>query len=170
MNRRRLLLIAAIWLATVITASTATWAVISATGAKVGQTIPLSAPPSWATTPTSAATPSPSSSLTPNQGSSTTHPTSGPHTTKPTQSRPPTKEPTKTVTRSWSGEAGTVTASCTGSAISLVSAVPSVGYRVHVEREGSRELAVEFESSGSEEHEAHLKAYCSDGVPTFRTD
>lgn len=169
MNRRRLLLIAAVWLATVITASTATWAVISATGTKVGQGIPLNAPPSWATTPTDAVTPS--SSVTPSHAPSTTQPTSAPHTTKPTHSRPPaTKEPAETITRSWSGEAGTVTASCTGSAISLVSAVPAVGYRAHVETEGTRTLEIEFESTGREGHETHLKASCSEGVPTFRTD
>lgn len=167
MNRRRLLLIAALWLATVITASTATWAVISATGTKVGQTIPLSAP-SRAATPNGTA--QPSASETPSHAPSTSPTTSAPHTTKPTHSRPPaTEEPAETITRSWSGEAGTVTASCTGSAISLVSAVPAVGYRVHVERDGSRELSIEFESTAGEDHEAHLKASCSEGAPSFRT-
>ncbi len=169
MNRRRLLLIAALWLATVLTASTATWAVISATGAKVGQTIPLSAPPSMAYTPSTAATPN--ASATPSHAPSTVAPTSGPHTTKPTHARPSTsQEPAQTISRSWSGEAGTVTASCTGSAISLVSAVPSVGYRVHVDTEGTRSLEIEFESTSRDGHEVKLKASCSDGVPTFRND
>ncbi|MCE1173897.1 MAG: hypothetical protein LWW77_04720 [Propionibacteriales bacterium] len=169
MNRRRLLLIAAIWLATVITASTATWAVISATGTKVGQTIPLSAPASWAATPSAAGTPS--SSATPSHAPSSASPTSGSHpSTKPTHSRTTaTDEPAETISRSWSGEAGTVTASCTGSAISLVSAVPSVGYRVHVERNTSS-LEIEFESTSRDGHETHLKASCTDGVPTFRND
>lgn len=169
MNRRRLLLIAAIWLATVITASTATWAVISATGTKVGQTIPLSAPPPMASTYPSvpSSTPSPEPTHTPSVTAPTT---SKPHT-KPTQSRPSASESeAQTIRGSWSGEAGTVTAACTGSAISLVSAVPSGGYRVHVEGSGTRVLEIEFESSAGEDHEAHLKAWCADGTPTFRTD
>lgn len=168
MNRRRLLLIAAIWLATVITGSTATWAVISATGTKVGQTIPLSAPASMASTHSAVPTSTPSSQ--PTQTPSATASTSSKPNTKPTQSRPSTtKTATQTIRGSWSGEAGTVTASCTGSAISLVSAVPAVGYRVHVEREGTRELEIEFESAAGEEHEAHLKASCAGGTPSFRT-
>jgi hypothetical protein len=166
MNRRRLLLIAAVWLATVVIASSATWAVISATGTRVGQSIPLSAPPSVASNPT----PAPSTaSATPN--ATPTKAATTPTTAKPSHSRP-TSDPSQeqTVTGSWSGEAGTVTASCTGSVVSLVSAVPAVGYRAQVDGGGSRPLEVEFESSAGEDHEAHLKVSCADGKPVFRRD
>jgi hypothetical protein len=164
-NRRRLLLFAAIWVATVVTASTATWAVISATGAKVGQSIPMSAPT------TEGPSMEPTSSTTPHSSTEPSATSTASKSSEPTHSRPSiTTVGTPTITRSWSGEAGTVTASCTGSTVSLVSAVPAVGYRAHADGSGTRQLEVEFESAEGEDHETHLKVWCDSGAPVFRRD
>lgn len=157
-------MIASLWLATVAGASTVTWGVISVTGTQVGQTTPvaqqvISAHPSG--TPTSGH-PSPPSTTHPSKPHASTSPTS--HRTTDEPAPPPTTE-------TWSGEQGKVTASCTGNAISLVSAMPNVGYRVQVEKEGGRILAIEFEATdGSEDYEAHLKATCEDGTPIFHRE
>ncbi|MBU4186594.1 MAG: hypothetical protein L6256_03420 [Propionicimonas sp.] len=169
MNRRQPLAIALIWLATVAGASTLTWGVISSTGASVGENVPLSAatvslPPATQTpTGTSA---SPNSSQT---GPSATSKTTG----KPSNSPTSTKPTPATKTASWSGSPGKVTASCKGSAVSLVSAIPNDGYKVQTEREGTKLLEVEFEKTGSgedEDGEVHLKISCTDGAPVFRRD
>jgi hypothetical protein len=171
-NRRQPLVIASIWLATVAGASTLTWGVISATGASVGETVPLSAatislPTATQTTAETGESPSPSQT----HPSSTSKPTHKP-TTKPSSSPTSTNPTPATKTGSWSGAAGEVIASCTGSVISQSSARPNDGYKVKREGEGTQ-LSVEFERTGSGEDDAgevHLKISCSDGVPVFRRD
>ncbi|MFZ0529740.1 MAG: hypothetical protein WAL91_04285 [Propionicimonas sp.] len=69
--------------------------------------------------------------------------------------------------RSWRGTAGWVTASCTGTQISLGTAVPAVGYAVEVAERGPRRLRLEFERSDSESGQVKLEATCVDGVPHF---
>lgn len=162
------MIVASVWVATVAGASTLTWAVISATGTQVGQTIPIAQPQLSATAASPSGYPSqpePSHSSKPSATSSKPRPSS----TKTSEHPAPPPQPTLTGT--WSGDAGKVTASCKGGEISLVSAVPSVGFRVQVEKEGARELAIEFEATdGYENDETHLKATCTDDGPTFRRD
>jgi hypothetical protein len=170
-NRRQPLIFALIWLVTVAGASTLTWGVISSTGAKVGQPVPVSAATvSVPSATSSGASASPSSGSTNTSsakptGSTTTRPTKDPTSAKPTSA---------TKTGSWSGAAGTVTAACKGSAVSLVRAIPNDGYRVQSEHDGTQVLEIEFERTGSREDdesgEVHLKISCSDGTPVFRRD
>mgnify|MGYP000146844644 CR=1 FL=1 len=162
------MIVASIWLATVASASTLTWAVISATGTQVGQTASvaqdqLSSSTSSTSSPSADHSEAPSHSPKPSATSSKPRPSS----TK-TSSQP---APQPALTGTWSGDAGKVTASCSSGEISLVSAVPSVGFRVQVEKESARLLAIEFEATdGYEEDETHLKATCTDDGPSFRRD
>lgn len=166
MTRRTPLWIAVIWLATVAGAATLTWTVISAAGTQVGQIPPVDpgisisvTTPGGATSKASAA-----ASRTPTTVATST-------SAKPATPTDPTGKPSSYV-GSWSGAPGRVIARCTGSAVSLVSAIPNDGYRVQTEYEGTKQLVVEFESA--EEHgedegdEAHLLVSCSQSHPVFR--
>jgi hypothetical protein len=83
-----------------------------------------------------------------------------PHSEAPRTSAPQAR------TRTWEGPPGTVTVRCEGDGISLLSASPSNGYRIEVDR-GSEEIEVHFKSST---REYQVKARCSDGTPTFRAE
>ena len=164
MTRRTPLLIAVIWLVTVIGAATLTWTVISAAGTQVGQ-IPrvdsaVNASPS--TTATSVA----STTVTPKAAQTLTP---VPHSSKGTTNPAPD---TSSYAGSWSGAPGKVIARCTGSIVSLVSAIPNDGYRVKTEHEGDQQIVVEFESShdqpDDDADEAHLAISCTNGHPVFR--
>ena len=78
------------------------------------------------------------------------------------------------MTETWTGQVGKVTASCRAGAVALISAVPNVGYRAQVGREGTRLLKVEFEKTGDagddEDGEVHLSVTCEDGSPSFRRE
>jgi len=73
--------------------------------------------------------------------------------------------------QSWSGNAGRVTATCTGDAISLDAATPNVGYFLRVHDRGPERLRVDFESkdndSDGDEGEVIVVATCVDGRPDF---
>lgn len=129
MTGRRLWMIPLIWVVTVAGASTLSWTVISAAGARVGQ--PVAVPPA-----ASAETSLPH----PNQAS-----------------------------RTWTGRGGRLTATCAGEAISLGTAVPTVGYWVKVYDPGPETLRVDFESTDPDDHsEVRIGASCQDGSPEFR--
>lgn len=158
-------MIAVIWLATVAGAATLTWTVISAAGTQVGQIPPVSPEIDGTATPTPSGSASPAPS--PHRTATTDATSSTP--VKPATSAPP-KPPS--YVGSWSGPQGKVIARCTGTAVSLVSAIPNDGYRVKTEHEGTQQLVVEFESAGeSDDHdgdEAHLLVTCSQSRPVFR--
>lgn len=83
----------------------------------------------------------------------------------------PSAAPGQAVT-SWSGKVGKITAACTGDAIRLETAVPSLGYRVEVYEHGPERLHVEFEANEAEDEEGEGKevrilASCVDGSPAF---
>lgn len=84
---------------------------------------------------------------------------------------PARKEPARsdrTVTRTWVGAAGRVTASCTGAKVALGSASPSNGWRVEVGNRGPEEVEVKFEQQRSEGAEIHVGARCGAGEPRFQ--
>lgn len=68
---------------------------------------------------------------------------------------------------SWSGDGGRLTARCLGDAISLVTAVPDVGYSVDIGKRGPDELRVVFESRAVGA-ETKVSATCDGGEPLFR--
>ena len=69
------------------------------------------------------------------------------------------------VSRTYSGSAGRVTVSCTGSAAAMESASPSGGWSMAVEKEGPEEVEVVFGhgSDGS----VTVQAHCAGGAPVF---
>jgi hypothetical protein len=162
-------LIALIWLLTVAGASTLTWGVISSAGAKVGPVTTIAAGATASSglpsddRPTASTAPTATSA-----SSSSTKPSS-----KPTTSKPSDTPTAKTATETWTSQVGKVTASCRGSVVALISAVPSDGYRAQVDKEGTKLLKVEFERTGygdDEDSELHLVVTCIDGNPSFRHD
>ncbi len=74
-----------------------------------------------------------------------------------------------TVTRTWLGDAGRVSASCTGSRVALGSASPANGWRVEVDKRGPEEVEVTFEQ-GDGGPEVRVRARCVSGAPQFRVD
>ena len=73
----------------------------------------------------------------------------------------PPAPPAAVTSKTFSLVGGTVTFSCTGSAISLVSAVPNGGFSVETEREdGNQEIKVKFESDA---HRSEIRASCVAG-------
>ncbi len=80
------------------------------------------------------------------------------HSPQPAQAAAPTSS-----SQMFSLVGGTVTFSCTGDVISLVSATPNRGFRVETETEaenGVQQIKVEFESAA---HESEIKAACAGG-------
>lgn len=75
---------------------------------------------------------------------------------------PPTAAaPPATSMQSFSLVGGNVTFSCTGSSISLTSAVPAAGFRMETESEdGATQIDVKFESDS---HKSEIKAACAGG-------
>ncbi len=75
----------------------------------------------------------------------------------------PTPAAPTTSSRTFSLVGGTVTFSCTGDVISLVSATPNSGFNVETKTEaehGVQQIKVEFESAT---HESEIKAACAGG-------
>lgn len=170
MTRRTPLLIAVIWLATVIGAATLTWTVISAAGTQVGQIPRVDSAVN--PTPSVTATPAASATAPPKQTQALTP---VPHSSKSATTSAPGPYPapdTPSYAGSWSGAPGKVIARCTGSSVSLVSAIPNDGYRVKTEREGDQLIVVEFEHSSDQPDgdadDVHLAISCADGHPIFR--
>jgi hypothetical protein len=92
----------------------------------------------------------------------------------PTSAKPTATTTPTTLRGSWSGAAGKVVASCTGTTVRLVSAIPTDGYKVQSDGSGGTLLEVEFEQAGTHEDdeggETHLKVSCNAGAPAFRRD
>lgn len=76
---------------------------------------------------------------------------------------PPTAAPAPTTSsRTFSLVGGTVTFTCTGSRISLDSAVPATGFQAETGTEdGGQEIEIRFESDS---HRSEIKAACSGGM------
>lgn len=73
-------------------------------------------------------------------------------------------------TKTWSGRAGKLTATCNGESIAVESAVPSVGFWVKVYDQGPERLRVDFEATGGgddDSRETRIVATCVDGSPVF---
>ena len=67
----------------------------------------------------------------------------------------------------WQGEAGEVTAACSGTAVTLVAAQPEDGVTVHVLEKGPARLVVAFDTGGSARGAVRVEAVCRDGRPSF---
>jgi len=73
----------------------------------------------------------------------------------------PAASPAAVMSKTFNLVGGTVTFSCSGSAISLVSAVPNSGFSVETEREdGNQEIKVKFESDA---HKSEIQTSCVGG-------
>ena len=140
MNRRSLVLGAIAWVLVVSVGATAVWWVISRAGAGVAGELPVPT-----TTPQVEAS----------------SPPSDPGTPSPTEAGP--------VTRTWRGAAGSVAASCSDAAVSLVEARPASGWRVEVDDTGPGLVRVELETA-DERSRVRVEAACRDGVPVFEVD
>jgi hypothetical protein len=69
--------------------------------------------------------------------------------------------------RTTSVRGGIATVSCTGDAISLVSAHPNDGYKLTIDKSGPEHVELTF--TGSRER-IELRARCSDGRPRWTVD
>ncbi len=181
MSRRMLMGGLAMWLGVILVGSGITWLVIDQVGRSVvtdhsalADPAPRGPEGTSATSRTASPTPKPAAKRTarPTKSpsapqSSATAPTETPKPAGSTRSQEPA--PPRTVTRTWSGPAGRVTVSCSGSRATLMSASPSDGWRVEVEKRGPVEVEVSFSQSG-EGGESHVHADCSGGQPQFKVE
>lgn len=131
------------------------------------------------TTPTASATPRPSTTA-PGEGPSPTDAATGGPTGRPSSTQapttssdpgvpapPPAPEPAPaTEARTWAVAGGTVAASCSGAAITLLYATPQDGWTVEVGSAGPEQVEVELSRDGQE---TKVRATCVDGVPTQTT-
>ena len=69
--------------------------------------------------------------------------------------------------RSWQGVAGTVTAACEASRITLQSVTPNNGWAFAVGDRGPENVEVELTSRGEGEQQTHVRAACVGGEPRF---
>jgi hypothetical protein len=162
-KRPTLLMLGVIWLAVVVVASAVTWVVIDSAGRDVlspaqAEELPVGGVTSGPD-PTRGPRESPSPSSTPSDS-----PSSSPTDT------PSTSTPVVPQVRSWQGAAGAVTARCEGRAISLVSASPSNGWAIEVDKRGPREVRVELETGGDDELRTRVRGRCVGGAPRFEVD
>ena len=168
------------WIAVVIAGSALTWLAINRAGDQVSSAAdaeatqpvvvgrvdaPPSARPSAKPTakPTAKPSPSPTSTRT---AAPTTTPTSAP-TPRVAPSRPRTTAPSRSETRTWTGAAGFVTVSCTGSVARLQAASPNDGWSVERGDEAGDHVEVKFERDGVE---VQVQALCVGGIPQFRAE
>ena len=102
---------------------------------------------------------------TPSAPTSTPHPASatpGRSTTHPAAPSSPT-----VATTTWSGEAGTVTVSCTGSTARVKGASPADGWHVEVDHGVGSEVEVTFHRN---ESEVQVKGTCVGGSPRLEAE
>ncbi len=186
MKRRTVLTGLLVWTLVVAAVSAVTWAVIDAAGQDLlagGNLVTDAAPAVTATTaaagpttgesprdgrsrrprprPTAESTPPPSVTAVP----SSQAPHRPPASAETRSTAPRTSAPTGR-NRTWEGPPGVVSVRCDGAQISLLSASPSNGYRIEVDK-GSQEIEVHFEGSA---REYQVKARCSSGTPAFRVE
>ncbi len=171
----RRLAMAGLWVLVVTAVASLTWFVIGRAGREVG--VAQVALPAGSTVVATSAAPSPSTRAKPSPTESdeptpTRRPSTPPpprHTSSPSTPKPqPTVSAPATVRATFSTNGGTVTASCTGSTVKLVSATPRDGYRLHEQVDGGV-LEVSFTSGfgeGDGDNEAvELHIGCQAGAP-----
>lgn len=118
-----------------------------------------------------AAAPSPTA-VAPSPPAPTTSPSARPSpavsvpVSRPTAGPPPPSAPAP-IARTWPVTGGTVAASCTGGAISLLYATPADGWTVEVGSAGPERVEVELRQPGLE---TKVVALCSGGVPQHTVD
>jgi len=166
------------WIAVVIAGSALTWLAINRAGDQVssaGDTeatqpvvvgrvdAPPSAPPSRKPTADATAKPSPSAT---SSRTAAPAPTPSP-TPRAAPSTPRAPAPSRSETRTWTGTAGFVTVSCTGSVARLQAASPNDGWSVERGDEAGDHVEVKFERDGVE---VQVQALCVGGVPQFRAE
>lgn len=117
--------------------------------------------PTTAPVPTTSATPEPSAT-TPGESPSPAD-TSTP--ADPVPPPPPQPGPAAQA-RTWAVTGGTVAASCSGAAITLLYATPQDGWTVEVGSAGPEQVEVELSRDGQE---TKVRATCVGGVPTQTT-
>lgn len=152
------------WVLSTVLAAGVAWAAVGAVGRgpTSGDDV-LSQADAEAALEARRATASASPTATPTDGPG--DPTGPTATPDPTPTAPPTTEPTTppdAVVRTWPVSGGTVSASCTGAAISLLYATASDGWAYEVKDQGPEHIEVELESG---EAETHVRAVCVGGVP-----
>jgi hypothetical protein len=148
-RHRRFALGVVAWVVVVAAGATLVWTVISGAGARVAGELP-------------ATTVAPSSSARASDPPSGTGPAAP--STSATGQPGQTGQPAGLVRRTWQGAAGVVVGECQGGAISLVSAQPSSGWSVELDKTGPEELRVEFENGDAR---VRVEAGCAGGVPSF---
>lgn len=171
MTRRMWVLAAAAWVAVVIAGSALTWVAIDRAGKQV-----TGGPQAAATQPVVVGTVGPAPTTrstthrpTPKPSASAGHATA-PATTQTQSAQPGTTSSTspppavRTVTRTWSGTAGTVTVTCTGRTVRFKSASPNDGWSFERGDASGDAIEVRFESG---ETEVQIRATCLGGVPQF---
>ncbi len=186
MRRRTVLTGLLVWTLVVAAVSAVTWAVIDAAGQDLlagGNLVTDAAPAVTGSTaasrsassespresrsrrpqPHQTARSTPTASVTVGPSSSPPRPSSAPSDTHSPAAG--TSTPTGR-TRTWEGPPGVVSVRCEGARISLLSASPSNGYRIEVDK-GSQEIEVHFKSSA---REYQVKARCSGGTPRFQVE
>lgn len=167
MGRRAVVLLA--WVLSTVLAAGVAWAAVGAVGRgpTSGDDV-LSQADAEAALEARRATASASPTATPPDGTAGPDSPDGPTATPdptPTDTPTPTTEPTTppdAVVRTWPVEGGTVSASCTGAAISLLYATASDGWAYEVKDQGPEHVEVELESGDAE---THVRAACVGGVP-----
>jgi len=174
-GRRPVLLLAPlIWVAVVVVVATVTWRVIDSAGRQVLTSDPLpslGAPtpdrprPSSSPTHRPDATPSPGPTRSTSAG---TEPSPSPKSS-PSPSPSPSSQATTSPmqVRSWQGVAGTVTAACEASRITLQSVTPNNGWAFAVGDRGPENVEVELTSRGEGEQQTHVRGGCISGAPRF---
>ena len=165
---------AVVWAVVVALATASVWSAISRAGAHVTNLAAPKMPSGY----TVSATPSPTSPPTPEPSARPTpRPTSRP-TVRPTSRPTPHATPSRTATtkpapaavqRSWSGQAGRVTATCRGQQIKLNAAVPADGFTVEVGDRGPETLEVEFHQA-QDDQEFQVKGVCRSDGPRFTVE
>ena len=165
------------WLVVVAVGSTLVWAVIARTGDQIVSSEPLVVATTSAAQPTgghpATVSPRPSASTTPSatptQTPSTQPPSAQTPSDQPPSAQPPSAQAPPSVSRTWQGDVGLLSARCRGGVISLVAAQPDAGFAVDVVDRGPARLEVTF--NGREEASgkgSHVTANCVSGVPTFQ--
>ena len=180
MRRRAVLTGVLAWVLVVAVASGVTWAVIEGAGQSllagedpVAETLAVPTPSRTAPASQPAAEPTrhrrPRPSGSPEHSTAPDSPAGVPSRAATTSAAPRTPSPAtgdRAVERTWQGPPGLVTVRCTGSRTTLLSATPSNGYRVEVDR-GSERVEVHFESAS---REYKVEARCVGGSPRFTVE
>ena len=163
------------WVVVVIAGSALTWVAIDRAGQQVTGD-PASAETEPAVVGTVGSSPTPTRTHRPSGRPSSSTLTDPGATSAPTQhTTTPTTAPSSngtgsavTQTRTWSGEAGSVTVSCTGRTVRLKGAAAFDGWHVETgDSDSGDDIEVKFERN---ESEVKVRATCVGGVPHFQVE